>query len=314
MTINEHLEEYAGLPVFAHGADATGEGETPAPGEVAWCVAETGGPAFRTAFESFVKTVDTAEVTALVIGFWDMEPFPVRVLTDAAASFPNLKSLFIGDIVLEEAELSWIMHTDLTPVLRAFPGLERLDVRGAEDLVLYPFRSESLKVLRFESAGLPAEVVRAVAASELPNLEHLDLWLGIGERGGDATVADVQPFLAGARFPSLRHIGLQNTPMLDELADAIGSAPVVPRLESLALSLGVLTDRGAEALLSGQPLTHLRKLDLRHHYLSDAMVARTKAALPGVDIDFDFTGESMADRSEELGDHENRDFFIAVSE
>ncbi|MBE1537890.1 STM4015 family protein [Actinomadura algeriensis] len=314
MTINEYLTEYAGLPVVTYDAGATGAGETPAPGEAAWRVTETDGPGFKASFASFVNTVDTAEVTALVIGFWDMEPFPVQVLTDAAASFPNLKSLFVGDIVLEEAELSWIQHTDLTPVLRAFPGLERLDVRGAEDLTLSPFRSDALKTLRFESAGLPGEVVRAVAASELPNLEHLDLWLGIEERGGDATVADVEPFLDGARFPSLRHIGLLNSPHLDEFAAVIGSAPVVPRLESLALALGVLTDRGAEALLSGQPLTHLRRLDLRHHYLSDAMVARTKAALPGVDVDLVFSGTSMADPTDVLGDYGSWDFFVAISE
>ena len=57
------------------------------------------------------------------------------------------------------------------------------------------------------------------------------------------------------------------------------------RLEWLSLAMGTLTDRGAEALLSGQPLTHLRELDLHHHFLSDAMVGRVKAALPGVTVD-----------------------------
>ncbi|WP_176611339.1 hypothetical protein [Actinomadura sp. WMMB 499] len=101
-----------------------------------------------------------------------------------------------------------------------------------------PFRSDVLKVLRFESAGLPVGVVRAVAASELPDLEHLDLWLGVEFRGGDATIDDVAPVLDGERLPSLRHLGFQNTPMLDELAAALASAPVVARLESLALAWG----------------------------------------------------------------------------
>jgi hypothetical protein len=49
--------------------------------------------------------------------------------------------------------------------------------------------------------------------------------------------------------------------------------------------MGTLTDQGAEALLSGQPLTHLRRLDLHRHFLSDEMMEKVKAALPGVDVD-----------------------------
>lgn len=66
---------------------------------------------------------------------------------------------------------------------------------------------------------------------------------------------------------------------------ALADAPVVDRLESLDLSLGTLGDEGMAALLAGRPLTHLRKLDLHHHFLSNEMIARLRAALPGVDID-----------------------------
>ncbi|MFD0890035.1 leucine-rich repeat domain-containing protein, partial [Streptosporangium algeriense] len=55
--------------------------------------------------------------------------------------------------------------------------------------------------------------------------------------------------------------------------------------ESLALSMGALGDEGAEALLSGQPLTHLKRLDLHHHHLTDPMVAKVRAALAGVEAD-----------------------------
>ncbi len=126
-----------------------------------------------------------------------------------------------------------------------------------------------------------------MGASELPNLEHLDLWLGEDNYGGDATVADLAPFLGGERLPALRHLGLEDSEIQDEIAAAVAGAPVVARLESLSLAMGILTDQGAEALLAGQPLTHLRKLDLHHHFLSDAMVARVKAALPGVEVDLD---------------------------
>nr|BFE77743.1 hypothetical protein GCM10020093_003440 [Planobispora longispora] len=173
----------------------------------------------------------------------------------------------------------------MTPLLEEFPLLERLEVRGGSGLELRPVRHEALKVLRFESGGLPAGVVRTVGESEFPALEYLEVWLGVEQYGGDARVADLREILAGERLPSLRHLGLQDSEAQDEIAAAVASAPVVARLESLSLSMGMLTDAGAEALLSGQPLTHLKRLDLHHHYLSDTMMKRVRETLPGVEID-----------------------------
>ncbi|NDU74106.1 leucine-rich repeat domain-containing protein [Actinomadura sp. DSM 109109] len=309
MAIYERLEEYVGLPVATFNEatgteeedDGRGAGVDPVTGqdfppasEAAWFVGTSfDDEPFGDVFARFLEAVDTTEVTALLIGYWgasydnDDVADPVALLCGAAASFPKLRSLFLGEITAEEAEISWIEHGDITPLFAAFPGLERLEVRGAQDLVLDPVRSEALKVLRFESGGLPARIVRAVGASDLPNLTRLDLWLGEANYGGDATVADLAPFLSGERLPALRHLGLEDSEIQDEIAAAVAGAPVVARLESLSLAMGVLTDQGAEALLSGQPLTHLRELDLHHHFLSDAMVERVRAALPGVEVDLD---------------------------
>ncbi|OLT25101.1 hypothetical protein BJF79_13160 [Actinomadura sp. CNU-125] len=214
------------------------------------------------------------------------------LLVEAAASFPKLHSLFLGDIPAEQSEISWINHGDITPLLEAFPNLERLKVRGADGLVMEPVGHASLTALQFESGGFPAGVVRALAASDLPNLAHLNLWLGEEAYGGDAAVDDLAGILSGERLPSLRHLGLEDSELQDEIAEAVAAAPVVARLESLSLAMGTLTDRGAEALLSGQPLTHLRKLNLSYHYLSEPMMARVRAALPGVEVDVDDRQES----------------------
>ncbi|MGP4023695.1 STM4015 family protein [Actinomadura sp. 3N407] len=293
MGVHQHLDEYAGLPVFRFNEETGPDDERPRAGEAAWYVGTCfEAEPFTDVFARFLQTVDTTEITALVIGYWgasyeDNVADPVALLTEAAASFPKLRSLFFGDITGEESEISWIEHSDISPLFAAFPGLERFEIRGAGGLVLEPIKSERLKVLRFESGGLPAGVVGAVAASELPELEHLDLWLGVEDYGGDATVADLAPILSGERLPALRHLGLEDSEIQDEIAAAVAGAPVVARLESLSLAMGTLTDRGAEALLSGQPLTHLRRLDLHHHFLSDAMIGRVKASLPGVEVDLD---------------------------
>ena len=293
MGIYQHLEEYAGLPVFRFDHETGPDDDLPPAAEAAWYVGTCfDEDSFDDVFARFRKAVDTAEVAALIIGYWGADydqgsADAAAVVAGAAASLPKLRALFLGDITGEEAEISWIEHSDISPLFSAFPGLERLEVRGANGLALSPVRSEHLKTLRFESGGLPAEIVRAVGASELPGLAHLDLWFGVDDYGGDATAGDLAPLLSGERLPALRHLGLENSLIQDEIAAAVAGAPVVARLESLSLAMGTLSDEGAEALLSGQPLTHLRELDLHHHFLSDAMMQRVKAALPGVKVNLD---------------------------
>ncbi|RAY10899.1 leucine-rich repeat domain-containing protein [Actinomadura craniellae] len=243
-------------------------------------------PDYASYFARFLRTVDTTRVRELVFGSCGEVYFSscgdaVEVLAGAADRFPALRAIALGDIA---DELAMIVQADVTPLLRAFPALEVLEVRGGSNLELEPVRHASLRVLRLEAGGLSAGATRAVAASDLPALEHLELWLGDGNHGGDATPADLAPILTGERLPSLRYLGLLDGEFQDEIAAAVASAPVVARLETLDLSLGELTDRGGEALLAGQPLTHLKKLDLSHHSMSEAMTERLRAALPGVEV------------------------------
>ncbi|MGW0804857.1 STM4015 family protein [Nonomuraea sp. NPDC002799] len=286
-------DEYAGLPV-APAPWPEDKGAQPAADAVAWRLGasewiDDAPDEIGDVLDWFFEHVDTARVTAMVIGEWedsyetDSGPIVER-LTAEAARLPALRSLFFGAMSSEEAEISWIQQCDLTPLLETLPKLERLEVRGGCGLVLRPLRHESLRTLRIETGGLGSQAVRGVAESDLPALEFLELWFGAQEYGGDATVADLAPIMSGARLPALRHLRLQNAEFQDDIAAAVAAAPVVARLRSLSLSMGALTDLGGEALLSGQPLTHLRRLDLDHHYLSDAMMDRLAGALPGVDV------------------------------
>lgn len=77
-----------------------------------------------------------------------------------------------------------------------------------------------------------------------------------------------------------------------------GVGPVVARLEDLDISMGVLTDDGATALLSGQPLTHLKKLDLHHNYLSSALRTRLLETLEPAGVQVD-AGQGDAESDEE---------------
>lgn len=314
-----HPEHFHGLPVHtlaaSYGTD--GSGTLPAADAVAWrleCDYEEQTD-FAVLWQRFLVTVDTTRVRALMIGPWWREgytPFApvVNLMVADADRFPALRALFLADVVGEECEVSWLPMCDVTPVLEALPLLEEFTVRGcgSEDLRLRPLHHPALKSLRFESGGLPGHLVRAVAASELPALERLDLWFGSSWYGGDATVADIAPILSGGTFPRLRHLGLQNSEIQDEIAAAVASAPVVAQLETLALSMGTLSDTGGEALLNGQPLNHLSALDLRHHYLGDPMLDRIRSACAPAVVEGGEAEEDYADPDDEP------ERYVAVSE
>ncbi|MFB6893619.1 STM4015 family protein [Kitasatospora sp. NPDC056327] len=317
MIITRTADRFLRLPVvnFSLGKPRRSEQgepvEPPAADAVAWRLSVAYGAegGFDEVWSAFLAAVDPATVRALLIGPWwtndytPVGPALATIVADAGR-FPALEALFVADVTYEDCEISWLEMSDVTPVVKAFPRLTELVVRGGNGLRLAPFRHERLTDLRFETGGLPAEVVRAVAASELPALERLELWFGVDEYGGDATIDDVAPILTGTRLPALRHLGLENSEFQDEIAAAVANAPVVPQLRTLSLAMGVLSDEGAAALLEGQPLTHLKALDLHHHYLTDAMQERVRQALTGVDVDLS--------EAEEEDDGEWR--YVAVAE
>jgi hypothetical protein len=156
-----------------------------------------------------------------------------------------------------------------------------------------------------ETGGLPAVVVRQVAAAELPELTHLELWLGDSNYGADWQFEDLAPILAGDRFPKLEVLGLRNSERADEVAAAVARSPILERLRVLDLSMGNLGDEGGRALLASLGVRRLDRLDLHHHYLSDEVMARIAAL--GIEVDL-----SERCKADTHGGEEYR--YVAVSE
>jgi predicted DNA-binding WGR domain protein len=226
----------------------------------------------------------------LVIGTWggvdsvDQSSAPlIEALVAARDKLASLKHLFLGDIVTEENEVSWIQQSDVSPLFEAYPHLEEFRVRGSNGLSFGTLKHKNLKKLAVETGGLPVSLVREVCAAKLPALEHLELWLGEPSYGWDGTVEDLQPLLSGKLFPKLRDLGLRDSAIADAVAAAVAKAPVLKKIGVLDLSLGNLGDEGARALLASPAVARLEKLDVHHHFVSDEVVAQLKAL--GIEVD-----------------------------
>jgi hypothetical protein len=304
MTIDENASTFAGLPVldYAEGSSVSAD--------KAWRLrveyeAEEG---WTELFERFLEEPGAASVKAFVVGSWgevatgtNSEPV-VEAIVAARERLPRLEALFLGDLTFEESEISWINQSDVSPILSAYPALSILRVRGSNGLSLGMLRHASLRTLIVETGGLDASIVRQVASSDLPKLEHLELWLGDNGYGANWTLEDLAPILDGTRFPRLKTLGLRDSDQADAVAEAVTRSPLLQRIEVLDLSLGTLSDEGARALLASPALKRLKRLDLRHNYLS-AETARALGAL-GIEVD---TSEGEPDKGED-------DRYVAVSE
>ena len=150
-----------------------------------------------------------------------------------------------------------------------------------------------LKSFAIESGGLPTELLDEVWAADLPNLEHLELWLGDGNYGGIGNNLPLEPLFDGTRFPKLKYLGLRNSDIADLVAAGIAASPLLARLTILDLSLGNLGDEGAEALIASPDTRKLQKLDLHYHYLSDDVAARLNGL--GIEVDLSDPKDSETD-------------------
>src|SRR5919199_1803102 len=291
MLLYEHATEFAGMPVveWEPGTRLVDPANNAYRVSLSYDESE-GGASWEEKFNALLADPRASEVQALVVGVWGDLSGPlggshetVEALAAASGRLPGLRALFLGDIVSEEHEISWIQQSLVLPIFTAYPELEHFRVRGGEGLRFGTFRHERLKSLVVESGGLDASVVRDITSSELPSLEHLELWLGDSNYGATAEIVDLAPIFTGRLFPKLSYLGLRDSELSDAIAVAVAHSPVIEQLRVLDLSLGTLSDSGAAAFLSSPAAARLELLDIHHHYCSDEMIEKLKAA--GIKVD-----------------------------
>jgi hypothetical protein len=198
---------------------------------------------------------------------------------------PFIKKLEFDDYTSEDCEISWTPFGDFSPFWSKLPALEHLHIRSGAGGVLNDVQLPSLKTFIRESGGLAGDELRAILSAKWPKLERLDLWFGSEGYGAQGNVTMIQPLLDGQVHSGLKHLGLINCEFSNELVPALLQSKVLPKLEVLDLSRGVLMDSDVELMLQHPgKLAHLKRIDLSENLLNESG-ERLAAALPNVVVD-----------------------------
>jgi uncharacterized protein (TIGR02996 family) len=204
---------------------------------------------------------------------------------DDHGALPSLRRLAVGDFAFpDESEISWVRVGNVGDLWPHLTGLEELRLQGA-NIGLGTPKSKSLRTLVLRTGGLPSEAGESLGRAELPNLEQLDVWFGSDNYGCTCSSAHARGILTNRGLPRLRRLALANAFFADEIADVVARTRLPETLEVLDLSMGTMSDEGAERLLArAENLRPLEVLDLSDNFLSPEMCARLQAALPNARV------------------------------
>jgi len=249
--------------------------------------------------DRLMKLEEAEKIDTLIIGSWDEAyemgaQFILDKLIEHKDKLKSLKHLFVGDMESEECEMSWIKQANYSNFYQHFPNLESFGVKGGDSLVLGNIQLPKLKNLIIESGGINRDVIADLCNSDLPNLEHLEIWLGTEDYGCSVATDQLKPILNG-KFPKLKYLGLKNYYLADEIAVALKDAPVIATLDTLDISMGILKDAGAQALLENDELLKLDYLNCRHHFMSTEWIEKLKNKFANQNINLNDQQESDED-------------------
>jgi len=221
-------------------------------------------------------------VRDITIGAFEYDDYPtswnnsIEALNEAGVP-QNLRKLAFsrgGFWDISSTELG-----DLSPLYPQLKNLRELSIEmGA--MQLGKIELPALQKLEIITGGLTSDNVRSITDAKWPALETLSLC--IGESGNDygCTVQseDLEPIFVAENIPHVKHLALANSSLADQIAASLVKSRILPRLQSLDLSKGMMTDDGARAILDNwNAFSHLAKIDLSHGYFTEGVVGELKA-------------------------------------
>lgn len=227
--------------------------------------------------EKILKDEHLAELKYLTIGCfggWEDGCQPIlNMIAENKEKFQQAEYLFVGDMDYEECEVSWIIQGNYEKIYDALPNLKTLKIKGSNDLSLGKLKHDKLEHLEIICGGLGQDVIKEISKGELPNLKTLILYMGVEDYGYDGTADDLKPLMSKELFPNLSHLGLVDSEEQDEITKLVLESDILPQLSVLQLCYGTLSDAGGQMILDGEDkISHLKLLDLEHHYMSEGMM------------------------------------------
>ena len=139
-----------------------------------------------------------------------------------------------------------------------------------------------LRSFAIQTGGLGRKEFDAVCKADWPLLEDLEIWFGDPEYGADDYTGDeLGPILAKR---TLRRLALKNAEFTDGIVLALLQSRILPQLTELDLSMGTMTDDGANLILENAAHFGHLSLCLAWNAISEPTVGLLQRTLPNVDL------------------------------
>ena len=239
------------------------------------------GPDPGEVMAALMKSPAVAHLRKLTLGLpaYDDTNFGGYIRSIAATKLEKLDYLFIGDFEYpEQTELSWAVVGDVDKLLPAVPNLRTLRVRGAA-IGFASLEHPKLQRLEIETGGLPRESIAGIAAAKAPELAHLEVWFGRRDYGGSDDITALDALWANPNLPQLKHLGLQNAEMQDQIAAALANSKILAQVESVDMSMGTMHEPGARAILAAaDSFKHLKSLNLEDNFITGSEYSQLHTA------------------------------------
>jgi uncharacterized protein (TIGR02996 family) len=211
---------------------------------------------------------------------------------------PTTRKLTFGDNV---DQISWHHTGNLAKVWKQVPNLKVLEIETGE-FEVGKMACPNLERAIFITGGLTSSCAKNIATAAMPKIKHLEIYFGTDEYGCDCDIKSIKALLDRSDLTKLEYLGLKNCEFADDIARAIGNSKIVKGLKTLDLSMGLMSDEGAQALADAKAsLSHLQVLDLHRNYLTKEGIKLVKGICPKVIVD----GQEEAD-----GDYR----YVAITE
>jgi hypothetical protein len=219
-------------------------------------------------------------------------------LVDAKDKLISLKALLIGDSSATwnvKYKYSRINVCNIYPILKAYPNLEILHIRGKmvnEDVLVSDnkilairnikdkslvkpkaIKHESLRTLIIDADGITDKNLASLCNLNLPSLEYLEIWVSRNKLK-EVNIESLAPILSGIYCKNLAYLAIRKSNNTSQLAKAIVNSPIMKNLKVLELTDGNMGSGGAMAILGNSAINNLHTFNVSGNRLQTKMIQK----------------------------------------